>query len=84
MKMSKWVIGDIHGTYDTMIALIEKVRAKDENAEIIFTGDFVDAAARKSLKSRSSHPAQNSTNTAGRSLIIVFLLIVFIIISFLD
>jgi len=44
--MSKWIIGDIHGTYFTMLALIEKVYKKDSNAEIIFVGDFVDKGPR--------------------------------------
>jgi len=44
----KWIIGDIHGCYETMMALLEKIKSKDENPEIIFVGDFVD----KGLKSK--------------------------------
>jgi len=40
--MSKWCISDVHGCYLTMLALIEKVKEKDSEAEFIFTGDFVD------------------------------------------
>jgi len=42
----KWIIGDIHGTYLTMMALIDKIKTKDENAEIIFVGDFCDKGPR--------------------------------------
>lgn len=38
----KWCIADVHGCYLTMLALIEKVKEKDSEAEFIFTGDFVD------------------------------------------
>ena len=38
----KYIIGDIHGCYFTLIALIDKIYKKDSEAEIIFTGDFVD------------------------------------------
>ena len=44
--MSKWICGDIHGCYLTMIALIEKIKQKDKDAEIIFSGDFVDRGPR--------------------------------------
>jgi len=40
--MSIWCISDVHGCYLTMLALIEKVKAKDSEAEFIFTGDFID------------------------------------------
>jgi len=38
----KWIISDIHGCFNTLLALIEKVKKEDENAEFIFVGDFVD------------------------------------------
>jgi len=38
----KWIIGDVHGCLDTMLALMERVKEKDSGAEFIFTGDFVD------------------------------------------
>lgn len=37
-----YCIGDVHGCYDEMIALIDKIESQDENAEIIFVGDFID------------------------------------------
>ena len=37
-----YVIGDVHGCYDEMIALINKIESEDEDAEFIFVGDFVD------------------------------------------
>ena len=37
--MSKWIIGDVHGCYDTLVALIKKL---PNNAEIVFVGDLVD------------------------------------------
>jgi len=40
--MSIWCISDVHGCYLTMLALMEKVKTKDSEAEFIFTGDFVD------------------------------------------
>lgn len=37
-----YVIGDVHGCFDEMIALIDKIKTKDKNALIYFVGDFVD------------------------------------------
>lgn len=37
-----YVIGDVHGCYDELMALLCKIEAKDEDAQIIFVGDFVD------------------------------------------
>ncbi len=37
-----YVIGDVHGCYDEMIALIKKIESEDSEAEFIFVGDFVD------------------------------------------
>lgn len=37
-----YVIGDVHGCYDEMIALINKIESSDKNAEIMFVGDFID------------------------------------------
>ena len=37
-----YVIGDVHGCYDEMIALINKIESEDSEAEFIFVGDFVD------------------------------------------
>lgn len=37
-----YVIGDVHGCFDDMIALLEKIEAKDKDARFIFVGDFVD------------------------------------------
>lgn len=44
IKMKKtYIIGDIHGEYDTLIKLIEKLPF---NAEIIFVGDLIDRGAK--------------------------------------
>ncbi|MBQ7678077.1 MAG: metallophosphoesterase [Lachnospiraceae bacterium] len=37
-----YVIGDIHGCYDEMISLVERIRKRDPQAKIIFLGDFCD------------------------------------------
>lgn len=37
-----YCIGDVHGCFDEMIALLEKIENKDKNAHFIFVGDFVD------------------------------------------
>lgn len=37
-----YVIGDVHGCYDEMMELLHKIEEKDEDARIIFVGDFVD------------------------------------------
>lgn len=37
-----YVIGDVHGCYDEMMELINEIEKKDENARIIFVGDFID------------------------------------------
>lgn len=41
-----YVIGDVHGCYDEMIKLVEKIEAQDSNAVIYFVGDFVDRGPR--------------------------------------
>jgi serine/threonine protein phosphatase 1 len=42
----KWIVGDIHGCLKTLLALMDKVEAKDPKAEFIFCGDFVDRGPR--------------------------------------
>lgn len=37
-----YVIGDVHGCYDEMIALINKIEQNDLDARFIFVGDFID------------------------------------------
>lgn len=37
-----YVIGDIHGCYDEMIAMINNIEKEDKDAIFYFTGDFVD------------------------------------------
>ena len=37
-----YAIGDIHGCYDEMIMLLEKIEARDPEARFIFVGDFLD------------------------------------------
>lgn len=37
-----YVIGDVHGCYDEMMELLHKIEEEDEDARIIFVGDFVD------------------------------------------
>ena len=38
----KWVISDVHGSYDTLIALLEKLPAEATPKDIIFLGDTID------------------------------------------
>ena len=37
-----YCIGDVHGCYDEMIALLDKIEQQDRDARFIFVGDFVD------------------------------------------
>ena len=37
-----YVIGDVHGCYDEMMALLHRIEKEDADARIIFVGDFVD------------------------------------------
>ena len=37
-----YVVGDVHGCYDELIALINRIESKDDDAHIIFVGDWVD------------------------------------------
>ena len=37
-----YVIGDVHGCYDEMIALLNKIENQDPEAIIYFVGDFID------------------------------------------
>ncbi len=37
-----YVIGDVHGCFDELMALLSKIDAADEDATIIFVGDFID------------------------------------------
>lgn len=41
-----YVIGDIHGCYDDMIALISKIETADAEAIIYFVGDFIDRGSK--------------------------------------
>ena len=37
-----YCIGDVHGCYDELVALVNKIEKKDPSPEIIFLGDFPD------------------------------------------
>lgn len=37
-----YVIGDVHGCYDEMMAMIQNIEQRDKDAIFYFTGDFVD------------------------------------------
>ncbi|MCI7067106.1 MAG: metallophosphoesterase [Butyrivibrio crossotus] len=37
-----YVIGDVHGCYDELITLVNKIENKDKDARFIFVGDWVD------------------------------------------
>lgn len=37
-----YVIGDVHGCFDEMMRLIQKIEKQDEDAIIYFVGDFID------------------------------------------
>lgn len=42
MRTVHYVIGDVHGCYDEMMALIKKIESMDSEAQICFVGDFID------------------------------------------
>ena len=37
-----YVIGDVHGCYTELMALLDKIESQDAEAQIIFVGDWVD------------------------------------------
>ena len=37
-----YVIGDVHGCYDEMMLLLQKIEKSDPEAQFIFVGDFID------------------------------------------
>lgn len=37
-----YVVGDVHGCFDDLMAMIETIEKRDEDATIIFVGDFID------------------------------------------
>ncbi len=37
-----YVIGDVHGCYDELMALLDKIEQQDSEAKIIFIGDLID------------------------------------------
>src|SRR4051794_35059413 len=37
----RWIIGDIHGMLKPLTTLVAMVRAEDPDAELLFTGDYV-------------------------------------------
>ncbi|MBR1852357.1 MAG: serine/threonine protein phosphatase [Lachnospiraceae bacterium] len=37
-----YVIGDVHGCYDEMMTLLDKIETMDSDAQIYFVGDFID------------------------------------------
>lgn len=37
-----YAIGDVHGCYDQMLEIIDKIKSQDGDARFIFVGDFVD------------------------------------------
>ena len=37
-----YVIGDVHGCYDEMMLLLQKIEKSDSEAQFIFVGDFID------------------------------------------
>lgn len=43
-----YVIGDVHGCYDEMMALLNKIETMDEEAVFIFVGDFIDRGSQVS------------------------------------
>lgn len=36
-----YVVGDVHGCYDELMALLRKIEKRDSEARIIFVGDFI-------------------------------------------
>lgn len=41
-----YVIGDVHGCYDELMLLLHKIEEADSDAQIIFTGDFIDRGSK--------------------------------------
>ena len=39
--MSTYVMSDIHGCYDDMLMMIEKIKLSDEDV-LVFAGDYID------------------------------------------
>jgi serine/threonine protein phosphatase 1 len=37
-----WIVGDIHGCYNTLRKLLDRVGTADENPQYVFVGDYVD------------------------------------------
>lgn len=37
-----YIVGDVHGCYDDMMDLLNKIEEHDSDAQIIFVGDFID------------------------------------------
>lgn len=37
-----FVVGDVHGCFDDLMAMLETIEKKDKDATIIFVGDFID------------------------------------------
>ena len=36
-----YVVGDVHGCFDDLMAMIETIEKRDEDARIIFVGDSI-------------------------------------------
>jgi len=41
-----YVIGDVHGCYDELMLLLQKIEEEDSDAQILFVGDFIDRGPR--------------------------------------
>lgn len=41
--MKHYIIGDVHGEYDTLAALVEKL---PKDADVVFVGDLIDRGAK--------------------------------------
>lgn len=46
-ELMHYVVGDIHGCYDELMTLIDKIENQDSDATIIFVGDWMDRGARQ-------------------------------------
>ena len=40
-SVMRWIIGDIHGMYRMLVALLDAIHARDKDAKIYFVGDYV-------------------------------------------
>lgn len=72
--MGTYIIGDAHGCFDELQALLSKIEKKDKNARFIFTGDLLDRGPKnvkmaewaiKNIKGNEKYRAVCGNHDAG-------------------